>query len=331
MVHLISVRDATDRGQVLLVTTFGIAVLLVALTLVLNASAFAQTMATTSSDDSRAAVGFTTAATDGVAGSIAYANEHRNESQVALRSELETSVADWSASADDDAAMRGGRTNVTLTGSTHETRISQTVSTRDFRSGATSPEDDWTLASDVSEARDLRLNVSESALVESDPDGDVGTLTGDDVFHVLVTEDDGDTWRLFVYTNQSDVVVRVEDTSGTLYSACTVDPASGESVTVDLVDGKFDGSDSCSGLDTFGDVDSPYSLAFRSAANVEGTYTMLVEHGPTGVDDSNYADDETSGPTAEGQISSASIRLTYVSSSVEYVTETTVEAGDGDA
>ncbi|MFC7250311.1 hypothetical protein ACFQJ5_10740 [Halomicroarcula sp. GCM10025324] len=329
MVHLIP-SGASERGQVLLVTTFGIAVLLVALTLVLNASAFAQTMATTSDDDTREAIGFTVAATDGVSGAIAHANEHSDGSQSALRTDLETSVADWSASADDDAARRGGHSEVALTGSTHETRINQTDSTRDFQSGATSPESDWTLASDVTAASDLRLNVSKNSLVESDLDGDVATLTGDGVFTVLVTEDDGDTWRLFAYTNSSQVVVKVRDTSGTLHGGCTVSGPPGQDVTIDLVTGELDGS-SCSSLDTFGDVESPYSIEFRSADNVVGTYTMLVEHAPTGVDDSNYADDAANGPTADGQISSATVRITYVTSSVEYVTETTVEGGDADA
>ncbi|MFC6865044.1 hypothetical protein ACFQGE_16465 [Halomicroarcula sp. GCM10025817] len=323
----LSAARASERGQVLLVTTFGIAVLFVALTLVLNASAFAQTMATTGSDDTRETLGFTAAATDGVAGSMAYANANRNESQAALRTELESSVADWSAAADDDAAMRGGRADVTLVDSTHETRIAQTVSSRDFRSGAASPDADWTVASDVVAVSDLRLNVSESALVESDLDGDAATLTGDGVYRVVVTDADGDTWRLFVYANQSAVVVRVEDATGTLHSPCKVTGPPGQLVRIDPVAGTIDGAGSCSALATFGDLDAPASVAFRAGDSVAGTYTMLVEHAPTGVDDGNFGLDASTGPTADGQIASATVRVTYVTASVEYVAETTVEGG----
>lgn len=321
MDHVINADTGRSRGQVLLVTTFGIAVLLVILTVVVNASAFTQMMATTSDDPSRDAIDFTVAASDGVGGAMDYANENEDASSAALEAEFTQSVADWNDRARDHTARRGARTDVSVLETTYETRIAQTDDNRDFRN--VSSADDWTPATDVAVVRDARLNVSTSSLKDANWDADASTLASQGVFQVVIEDADGDTWQMFVFQNNSDVYVRAQGVN-----CGPVSVPANQLVTIDLVDATVDGT-TCSQLDDFETLDSPYSIEYRSASNVVGSYTMLVEHSASGIDESDYSLDGTSDPTIDPRLTDATVQVSYVTADVEYVTTTTVQAGGG--
>ncbi|MBX0325359.1 hypothetical protein EGH21_20235 [Halomicroarcula sp. F13] len=320
-------RERGDRGQVLLVTTFGIAVLFVVLALALNASAYSQTMVASHDADGGDAVAFADAAAEGADGTLAYVNRHNDTSYTTLQTELDEGVADWSEQADGYAARRGARATVSVTGTTEGTRILQANATRPMTnvSGA----DNWTLASGVSGTRDARLNVSESALVASPDDTNATTLHEDRVFHLDVA-DGADVWRLFVYREGGDVVVRVQDTSGSLLPACSVSAGADGYAVVDLSNGSVEGTD-CPQVAGFDAVGSSYDVAYYWGSNAAGNYSMIVDRSRPFVDDSDYGTAGSGDPHVTERIYSVSIRVTYETPTTEYVTETTVLAGDADA
>ncbi|QIO24059.1 hypothetical protein [Haloarcula sp. JP-L23] len=318
--------ERADRGQVLLVTTFGIAVLFVVLALALNASAYSQTMAASHGDDGRDAVGFADAAVEGVDGTLAYVNRHNDTDYTTLQTELDEGVADWSDHADGYAARRGARATVSVTGTTNGTRIMQANATRTMTnvSGA----DNWTLASGASGTRDARLNVSESALVDSPDDTNATTLHDDHVFHLDVT-DGSDVWRLFVYQKSGDVVVRVQDTSGSLQSPCAVSAGGDGYAIVDLSNGSVEGTH-CPQVAGFDAVGGSYDVEYHWGSNAAGNYTMTVDRSRPFVEDSDYGTAGSGDPHVTERLYSASVRVTYETPQSSYVTETTVLAGDAD-
>ncbi|MFB6223994.1 MAG: hypothetical protein ABEH86_10050 [Haloarcula sp.] len=327
MVDLSRAGAAADRGQVLLVTTFGIAVLFVVLALVLNASAHSQAMAAGHGNDGRDAITVSSAAADGAVGTLEYVNRYNDTDYATLRTELEGGVDDWSESADGYAARGGNRATITVTDTTNGTRIAQATASRAMTNA--SGVDNWTLASGVSRSRDARLNVSESALVAPASDSNTSELLAAEVFHVVVA-DGSDEWRLFIYRKSGDVVVRAEDTSGTLQAPCSVTAGSDGYAVVDLSNGSVEGT-ACPQLTAFDDVGSSSSISYHWGSNAGGTYTMTVDQTRGTVADGDYAPEGSGKPYVTEQLYDASVRITYATPRLEYVTETTVTGGDSDA
>lgn len=327
MVDLNHVDAGTDRGQVLLVTTFGIAVLFVVLALVLNASAYSQAMAADHGDDGRDAITVSDAAVAGASGTLEYVNRYNDTDYAALQTEFEEGVADWSASADRYAARGGNRATITVTDTTNGTRIVQANASRAMTNA--NGADNWTLASGVSGPKAARLNVSESALVAPASDANASELLDAKVFHVVIT-DGSDEWRLFIYRKGGDVLVRAEDTSGTLQTPCSVTVGSNGYAVVDLSNGSVEGT-ACEQLTAFDDVGSSSTVSYRWGSNAGGTYTMTVDRTRGTVEDSDYNTEGSGKPYVTEQIYSASVRITYATPRLEYVTETTVTGGEKDA
>jgi len=317
----------TDRGQLLLVTTFGIAVLFVVLALVLNASAYSQTMAASHGDGGQDAITVSEAAVDGAGGTLEYVNRYNDTDYPTLQTEFKEGVADWSASADGYAARGGNRATVEVTDTTDGTRIVQANASRAMTNADGA--DNWTLASDVSGIRDTRLNVSESALVAPASDTNASVLVDAEVFHVVVTNGT-DERRLFIYRQSGDVLVRAEDESGTLQVPCSVAAGSDGYAVVDLSNGSVEKT-ACEQLTAFDDLGSPSDVSYRWGSNAGGTYTMTVDRTRSNVEDSDFALEGSGKPYVSEQLYDASVRITYATPRLEYVTEATVTGGERDA
>lgn len=316
-----------DRGQVLLVAVFGIVVLFVTLALVLNATAHTATMATAADHDGRDAARFTDAALDGAAGVLRYVNRYNDTDYPTLRTELGEGIADWSDTAGLYGARHSARATVALTDTTNGTRLVQANRSRKLTNESGTA--NWTLATGVTASRAARLNVSVDSLVQPSQDGSVSDLRNASVFRVVV--DDGtDTWRLFVYEESDDLVVRVEDRSGTLSSECSVSEGANGYAVVDLSNATLGGTP-CGPLSGFDGASGDYSVTYREGDSAAGNYTLTVDQERGPIADGDFGTAGSGEPYATPQVYSATIRVTYATSDVTTTRTGTVPRGDDDA
>lgn len=304
-----------DRGQLLLVGAFGLAVLFVVLALALNTAIYSENLATQRGDvPARDVAAYHHDVRDGTAAVLAAANRNNDTSYTDVEDAVRAGVADWHDLSARQSALGGRATGVEVTGVTLGTHVQQNESARNFtnRSGAA----DWTLASGLGGTRKFRMNVSTDSL----PDG---CSSPGDCFRVNVT-DGTDTWRVAVYSQDDDdtTVVRVTRPDGTS-ATCT---ATGEHVLVDVTAGTVAGQD-CPALRFGAGVSDPYEIRFANADEVTGTYSLVVDDDavPT---DPHYAASE--GPTQSPAVYAVTVRLVADHPGLQYATEIRVAPGESD-
>lgn len=291
---------ADDRGQLLLVGAFALAVLLVALALVLNGAAATETLATGGGDTSAGsdALAFQRAVDRGMSGLVVSIN--RNDSGTV--SDFEAAVADW-----DDAAARanaeaGVGTTVEVAGTDSGSRIAQDTP-RTFTNA--SGTDDWTLASNVTASRGLALNVSRASLNDSCPG----------CFRVVAT-DGSDSWEARVTNSSNAITVRVENDTTTETCAVVADMA-----VVDFSAGTL-GDTPCDWPtfeDSFG---GDYDVRYVNGGEANGTYLWIVDDAD--VDTAQYG---PGGPTVSPAIYTATVDVTYRTPSLTYTVTIAVDPG----
>ena len=309
-----------DRGQLLLVAAFGLAVVLIVLAVVVNSVAYTGTLATTDGigSDERAATRYHHGVATGLRGLLATVNDRPHTSHATLTRNLSDGVSQWDDLAGRQYALEGAATNTTLLGTTNETRIGQDDPSRALtdRSGTAN----WTVASSVPEIYRQRYTVARGSLTAV-PSGTDCSATGD-CFSVVV--DNGtDTWRLFVYnTSGSDVAVDVVEPSG----ATTTCSVAASTATVDLTNGTLAGT-ACPALDVTAVIDGPYTITHRRGDRARGSYGLVVEGSvPEGT-----AFDNGDAPYARPGVAAVTVRVRYRTADLVFETDTTVLRGGLDA
>ena len=309
-----------DRGQILLVSAIGLAILLTALALTLNTAVFAGIHAAEADDTrnaERGAIQYQHSAERAVAGLIAEINQDTETYEI-LESELAVAIAAWDGLSRSEYARDGQTTNSSLERVKYETRIVQDES-GDFSDHA--GDTTWIVADNVSTVRGFEMQVDEEALVET------SDCTGSDTcFSLLVEGTDGESWRLYVYDDEG-VHITVESSSG---DTETYGPAE-TPAKLNITDGVFDVNGSDEAFTTFLDdeLEGPYTLTYTNADNVNGTYELTVD-GKIVEDtieaDDRYSVDET--PKIEARIVAADVTLRYRSADLTYESEVEVVPGE---
>lgn len=307
-----------DRGQLLIVSAIGLAILLTALALALNTAAFAGTHAAESDNglhEQRAAIGYQASAERAVADLMAVNNT--------TESDLRAAVEDWEELTRAEYARDGAVTHVSVTDTTVENRIVQD-DTRNFtdRSGA----ENWTVASNATSVEGYEMLLEATALSSSDDCATAGAC-----FTLTVEDEDGDAWRLFASnTSENESVEITVETSNGSTETCT---AAASSAPINVTDGVFvdDSGAECSFTSFTEDdgVTAPYTIRYDSATNVTGTYTLTV----TGnVVEGSIEDDEryatTGSPRITPQIRAANVSISYRSPQLTYHGRIRVVPGD---
>ena len=317
-----------SRGQLLLVTSLAIAVLLVSLALLLNTAIYTENLATRSADPGSAdAISYQRDVVQGVGGAVTYANTHHAQNESALADALTASVVVWDDATARHAAVDADAAGVRVASSNGTPAITygrQVVQNRTRNFTAANGAANWTLTTDVAPNRGLRafrLSVRPGNL-SSAPNGS---------FRVDVTDAD-QTWRVHVYGNASAVQVAVyDDTTGSLTTDanCSAAPTPTDgTVTVDLTAGTVGGRE-CAPLSVFADVDDAFDVAYRNADAIDGTYSVVVNRSTLGADAGVYAT-QTSGsvPYTAPAVYAVAADVAFTSQRVTYATTVRVAPGE---
>ncbi|MDS0300159.1 hypothetical protein NDI76_15540 [Halogeometricum sp. S1BR25-6] len=307
-------RHDHDRGQLLLVGAFSLALLVVALAMILNGVASGEALATDRTDvhDARDVVRFEHSVHRGIGGAVEVLNRRSDGSYADLDAALTDSVGDW-----DETAARGGAAesvdlSVKLIDWERGTSIEQRGARTFTDANAT---DTWTLASGVERTRAFEMNVSRANLSSS---------CTPECFAV-VADDGSDAWRASFTQTGSDIDVTVEGPTGT--KTCSV---SGASAVVDLSSGTV--ADGTCSFPPFADgLAGPYDVVYESGTRADGTYRLVVdanESAVTGPSPDRYDD---VGPTTSPAVYAVTVSVAYQTPQLAYATELRVVPGETDA
>lgn len=301
-----------DRGQILVVGAFAIALLLVALAIVLNGAAATENLATDGDGGAaRDAIRFERDAKAGVAGAMVAVNREAYETEVGLEAALEETVEEWSAAADQSGASRGVSVTVDdVSVVSYGVRVAQENDSRTFVDADGSA--DWTLASDADDVALFRARLDRSSLANE---------TAGDPFSVTAT-DGTDTWRATFVDDGTAINVVVVGPEGTTTCSTTANET-----VVDFVAGSL-GNQSCPALSLSDDLTGPYAVGVENATNATGTFEFVVGPNATVADDGRFGAD---GPTRSPALYEVQVSIDYESARVSYGNTFTVEVGEGRA
>lgn len=331
MAHVSLPSGDGDRGQLLVVASLALALLFVVLALYLNTAIYTENLATRKSDIAGAsgATQYQAAATDGVAGTMTYANYHNNSSYADLDESFSTAVGNWSDFVGRHEAVSSRSANVSLVSTTNGTRI---VQQPDHNFTNVSDAADWTLAEDAT-VRQFRMNVTRTSLTSST----LGNVLADVVFHVRF--DDGtEVWEVYVYQDGgSEIRVGVVDaTTGTEYGPCRVS----QSRAVVDVTGATVGGQECEPLTYLDNLSAPYDVGYNDTTDaavgdtVVGEYELFVDRHRTTVDSAlghHYGPEgSSSDPYLTRAIYAAEVEVDYETERIDYGTRVRVAPGEID-
>ncbi len=298
---------STDRGQLLLIGAFGIAVVLLVFAGVLNTVTYTESLGTEGSEypTSQEVTGFQEDVRSGIDGiMIRVNNETGNYSTKATR--FTDSAGNWSDATRKEHVSDVTGANVSVSGTSEGSRITQSSSRTLTNASGTG---NWTLAESVPDTRRFTLRLNRSSLV-------TGSCTNNTCYELVVEDSVNNTWNVSV--NQSVVLVEGPDSSG--QCAIRDDP-----VSIDLTGGTVDGRD-CAPLTFAEGVSDPYDIRYRNGNDANGTYQLTVN--TTVANDTDYAPDGS--PSVTPAIYDATVRISYRTPRLAYSNSIRVARGEPD-
>lgn len=308
-----------DRGQLFLVGALSLAVLFVVLALLMNTAIYTENIATRGTGSGTdEAIRYGQAVQAGTAGLVGYVNAHHNATNGTLHANMSAGVGTMGDATSVHHAYEGVAADASLVSTTNGTRIVQDNGSRAFTAGNASEDDpDWMLASSVGGTRAFRMNVSRDDLA---PDAESAFAVN--------ASNGSNVWRASIYTDDSTVVVDVENGSGTT-NQCRA-PGEVDYAVVDLTEGAV-GGEPCPALDFAENVPAPYSIGFENGDRAAGTYGLVVHGTSLGGEpnDAFYGDATDGSPYVTHAIYSATVRVTYEGPQINYRTNVTVAPEGG--
>jgi hypothetical protein len=316
-------RRDTGRGQLFLVVAVALAALLIVLTVVLNAALYAGNLtARDDGVDDESALAYREGVVQGGSALVTYANRYNNSNYTELRSTTEARVESWSDLAGRHAAAEVSGANASFDSASNGALVDQTDESRKFTNATGTSS--WEVVNATSNVRSFLLNVNRTALVDPSPSekSSASALNSADVFAVTL-ENASETWQVFIYANDTNVSVKVDDPATGLSDACRVP---GGNVTVDISDATVGGRD-CSQLDILDDPPDPFDVQFERGENAAGTYSFVTDEEFAEVNDGDLG--TAAGPPRVGHaLYSVTVEVRYVTPTLRY--ETTVRIVPGE-
>ncbi|WP_324662757.1 DUF7261 family protein [Haloarcula sediminis] len=323
-----------ERGQIILVAAFALAIIFVAMALVVNSAIFTENLAsrgeTTGSND---ALSMRAMVEANVGDAVASANRNNNASTATLTTAVNASVRNISRQTGRQAARSGRVVDVAYDSSTAGERVYQS----DGTTFANNSSAEYPVAEDVARVTDG--NGTRAFEIDAT---DIAAANNDSAFTVRVQEhglDSGNenSWRARIWRVDSDTVhVRtLKNASGTTaIEDCEVthDPSL-SSVHVDVTAGTIEG-EPCDALTTgptgenfhFGaGATDNYDVSFANADEITGNFSMVVHPGSS-----------LSLPSLDSSLESSpalydvTVRYTYVTTDMRYETDVRVAPGEPD-
>jgi|AntRauTorcE11897_2_1112592.scaffolds.fasta_scaffold00076_54 hypothetical protein len=307
-------RDA-NRGQLLLISGLVVAVSLVALVVLLNASIYSENVATRGIEAADGeALEVRAAAVEETGKLIDGTNRNRPANHSEAAAAVEEGVADLDEYLARAYADRGGVTHVA--GDPSSIRAGSYV-TGNLTANGTG-DANATVADGVAQTRGF--------VVEVDPDTLASTDAGDAAANAFFVEfDDGvnETRKVYVYNGTDDNVTVAVGENGSDPTVVCSTPAA-DRVAVDLTGGTL-GDERCPGLwaTSAGALGTPYDVSMErtGAADGEVTLTVLPDSGDA------VGSDHTAAPA----VYDAEIDLRYRTAELRFETTVRVAPGEPDA
>ena len=341
MAHLS--RD--DRGQILLVAAFALAVVFVAMALIVNSAIFTENLASrgeTSGSDG--ALSLRADVVAGVGAGVEAANRNDNGSVDALTDAVNASIRTISDQTGRQAARSGRVVDVS----------SETFRTgeRIYRAGDSnftdgSGDGSYQLVGNV--ARVDGANGTRAFVIDAT---DISAADNSSAFEIRVQESGAtggneNSWRARIWnvTGSDTVHVRTikNDGGATVVEDCEVTKDSpGEAVRIDVTDGTIDG-EGCDALATspsgenfhFGagtgvtpGTSDTYDIAFDNADTITGSFSLVVYDRPgTSLDLLSFG---PTAPKSDTALYDVTVRYTHLTADLRYETDVRVARGEPD-
>lgn len=310
--------DLNDRGQIILIAGFALAVIFIALALVVNSAIFTENLATR---------GETTGGSDAlierhqVEGSVAtIIGSVNDETSATPLNETNRSVANMSLQGGIQNAESGRIVTTEVVGDSEylDARLFQTNVSRNYTNAPATDNGNWTLASNATRVQGAEFNVSADSLTN------VTRENSSEAFNFVIN-DSNDVWEMAVYEprdESDDVAVTVEENDtdlGTCFSGDTY-------TTINVTNGSVAGNP-CLALDAANRTYTDYSVnttSFDFPEKIRGNYSIELElNDSDDLDPDNY--NATESPVADVDIEYLDVRYIYNSVNAQYETVFTVE------
>jgi len=307
-------RDA-DRGQLLLISGLVVAVSLVALVVLLNASIYSENVATRGIEAADGeALEVRAAAVEETGKLIDGTNRNRPANHSEATAAVEEGIADLDEYLARAYADRGGVTRVS--GDPSSIRAGRYV-TGNLTANGTG-DSNATLADGVAQTRGFVVEVDPDELAPTDAAG-----APTDAFYIEFDDGVNETREVYVYNGTGDNVTVAVGQNGSAPTVVCSTPTA-DRVAVDLTGGTL-GDERCPGLwaTSAGALGAPYDVAIERTDKANGTVTATVR--PDSGD--AVGSDLTSSPA----VYDAEIDLSYRTAELRFETTVRVAPGEPDA
>jgi hypothetical protein len=305
-----------DRGQLLLVAGLVMAVSLVTLVVLLNATIYSENVATRGIESADGEALEVRAAAVGGTGELIDATNRAGPTDHADATEsVASGVEDLDAEMARSYAERGGVAHLELSSVRNGSRIAGGIAGRP--AGSTNA----SFAADVGRTRGFVLDVDPGSLAVTDAAGAV-----DDAFHVDLDNSTGGSRQVYVYNGtDGNVTVAVGDDGGEPTALCEVPPGGRDRVALDLTGGRL-GDRPCPGVWPAGLIapDDDYDVTLMRTDAAAGEATATVRRVAGGVDVST---DFAETPA----VYEAAIEVRYRTAELRFETAVRVAPGEPDA
>ncbi len=232
----------SDRGQLLIVAGLVMAVSLVALVVLLNATIYSENVATRGIEPADGeATEMRSSAVEGVGETIDAVNRVHDGSD-APTSDVLAGVDELEERLSLRSARRGGLVGVE-TGPdrvTNGTRLDTTGNDSSLANATNATS--YEFAGEIDRTRAFSIDVDIDGLAEATP-----SSASEDAFHFVIDPDGNESREVYLYADSDDVVVAIGDDGVDPTVACRLDPDGAERVTVDITGEELNGSP-CPGI-----------------------------------------------------------------------------------
>jgi hypothetical protein len=303
--------DLNDRGQIILIAGFALAVIFVALALVVNSAIFTENLATR---------GETTGGSDAlierhqVEESVTTIVENVNNDSTDPATEIERSVENLSLQSSAQNAQSGRITTVQIDPESKVARLYQENDSRGYVNATGVV--DWTLATDADRIRTVKFNVTTANLAV------VNKSERGQAFNFFIN-DSSNTWTMSVYDSypaggQYNVTVTE---NGIEEGTCSVSSTSFIDIEVKSGEVEANGNPciTSGGYPGY----SNNTTRFENGDEATGNYSILIEE-PDRIESDNF--NETGSPKADVWIEELEVTYRHETTQIQYVTNFTVES-----
>ena len=338
MAHL----SGDDRGQILLVAAFALAVIFVAMALVVNSAIFTENLASRGeTSGSEGALSMRADVSASVGDGIEAANRNNNSSEAALTGAVRASVANISVQTGHQSARSGRVVDVSYDSARPGVRIYRSDDSN-FTNAA--GDEAYRLVGDVPRVDDA--NGTRAFVIEA---SDIAATDNSSAFEISAQDSSAGgnqhSWRARIWDAGSDTVhVRTlkNDSGTTVVEDCEVrNDSPGTAVTIDVTGGTIDGEE-CDALATgpsggnfhFGagtgvtpGTSDTYNISVANADNIEGSFSLVVYQGATAL---TLPTDSSDGPSSSDALYDVTVRYTHYTTDLRYETDVRVAPGEPD-